>query len=175
LLSNSRVGVYQVGELLGEGGMSGRGRRRSRSPHAVRTRVLAALNYPHIAAIYGFERSGGINALVIELVEGEDLAQRLARGPMPRDEVLPIARQIAEAIEAAHDQGIVHRDLKAANVKVRPDGTVEVLDFGLAKLNDSNPSNPSARRTTTSPRTENACSSSPREPPPQQHPTRPYH
>jgi Tol biopolymer transport system component len=91
--------------------------------------VLASLNHPNIAHIYGIEGA----AIVMELVEGEDLAQRIARGPIPLDEALSIARQIAEALEAAHDHGIIHRDLKPANVKVRPDGTVKVLDFGLAK------------------------------------------
>ena len=95
--------------------------------------VLASLNHQHIAHIYGVEESGGTSALVMELVEGDDLAQRIRLGPIPIDEALPIARQIAEALEAAHDQAIVHRDLKPANVKVRPDGTVKVLDFGLAK------------------------------------------
>ena len=95
--------------------------------------VLASLNHPHIAAIYGLEESSGVSALVMELVEGEDLSQRIARGAIPLDEALPIARQIAEALEAAHEQGIIHRDLKPANIKVRPDGTVKVLDFGLAK------------------------------------------
>ena len=95
--------------------------------------VLAALNHPHIAAIYGLEKGADFTALVMELVEGEDLSQRLARGAIPLDEALPIARQIAEALEAAHEQGIVHRDLKPANIKVRDDGTVKVLDFGLAK------------------------------------------
>src|SRR5262245_53892620 len=95
--------------------------------------LLAALNHPHIAAIYGLERSGGTTALVMELVEGPTLADRIKFGPMPPDEALAIARQIAEALEAAHEQGIVHRDLKPANVKVRPDGTVKVLAFGLAK------------------------------------------
>src|SRR5438132_441806 len=95
--------------------------------------VLASLNHPNIAAIYGLEESGGMTALVMELVEGDDLSQRLAKGPIPIDEALPIAKQIAEALEAAHEQGIVHRDLKPANVKVRADGTVKVLDFGLAK------------------------------------------
>src|SRR5262249_42324543 len=88
---------------------------------------------PNIAHIHGFEDSGGVRALVMELVEGEDLSQRLARGAIPIDEVLPVAKQIAEALEAAHEQGIIHRDLKPANIKVRDDGTVKVLDFGLAK------------------------------------------
>jgi serine/threonine protein kinase len=92
--------------------------------------ILAALNYPNIAHIHGLERAGGTVALVMELVEGPTLADRIAGGPLPLDEALPIARQIAEALEAAHDQGIIHRDLKPANIKVRPDGTVKVLDFG---------------------------------------------
>src|SRR5687767_704844 len=96
-------------------------------------RMLASLNHPHIAAIYGFEKSAGLHALVMELVEGDDLSQRVARGAIPFDEALPIARQIADALEAAHEQGIIHRDLKPANIKVRDDGTVKVLDFGLAK------------------------------------------
>ena len=95
--------------------------------------VLASLNHPHIGAIYGFEESSGVNGLVMELVEGPTLADRIAQGPIPLDEALPIARQIADALEAAHERGIVHRDLKPANIKVRDDGTVKVLDFGLAK------------------------------------------
>jgi serine/threonine protein kinase len=95
--------------------------------------VLGALNHPNIAAIYGLERSAGITALVMELIEGPTLADRVAQGAIPIDEALPIARQIAEALDAAHEEGIVHRDLKPANVKVRLDGTVKVLDFGLAK------------------------------------------
>ena len=98
--------------------------------------TLAALNHPNIAHVHGFEESGGVRALVMELVEGEDLSERIARGAIPVEEVLPIAKQIAEALEAAHEQGIVHRDLKPANIKVRPDGTVKVLDFGLAKAMD---------------------------------------
>src|SRR5258706_1297666 len=96
--------------------------------------TLAALNHPHIAHIHGLEDSGGVRALVMELVEGEDLAERIARGPIPLDEALPIARQIAEALEAAHEQGIIHRDLKPANIRVTPNGVVKVLDFGLSKL-----------------------------------------
>jgi serine/threonine protein kinase/Tol biopolymer transport system component len=99
--------------------------------------ILAALNHPHIAAIYGLERSGGTTALVMELVEGPTLADRVGQGAIPDDEALPIARQIAEALEAAHDAGIIHRDLKPANIKVRTDGTVKVLDFGLAKTTEA--------------------------------------
>jgi Tol biopolymer transport system component len=99
-------------------------------------RTLASLNHPGIANVYGLEQLEGAHALVMELVPGEDLSQRIARGPLPVDEALPIARQIADALEAAHEQGIVHRDLKPANIKLRPDGTVKVLDFGLAKATD---------------------------------------
>ena len=98
--------------------------------------VLASLNHPNIAHIHGLEESGGVTALILELVEGEDLAQRIARGPIPLEDALPIARQIAEALEAAHDHGIIHRDLKPANIKVRSDGAVKGLDFGLAKAVD---------------------------------------
>ena len=96
-------------------------------------KTLASLNHPNIGAIYGLEESGGVSALVMELVEGEDLSQRIARGAIPVDQALPIAKQIADALEAAHEQGIIHRDLKPANIKIRADGTVKVLDFGLAK------------------------------------------
>ena len=98
--------------------------KRERSPRSI---------IPHIAAIYGLEDSTGTPVLVMELVEGEDLAQRIARGAIPVAEALHIASQIADALDAAHERGIVHRDLKPANVKLRPDGTVKVLDFGLAK------------------------------------------
>ena len=118
--------------------------------------MLAALNHPNIAAIYGLEESGGITALVMELVEGEDLSQRIARGAIPIDEALPIAKQIADALEAAHEQGIIHRDLKPANIKVRADGTVKVLDFGLAKAMDpaagSSPERCIRRRSRCTPR-----------------------
>jgi Tol biopolymer transport system component len=98
--------------------------------------VLASLNHPNIAHIHGLEDADGVKALVMELVEGDDLSQRVARGPIPLDEALAIAKQIAEALEAAHERGIIHRDLKPANIKVRPDGTVKVLDFGLAKATE---------------------------------------
>ena len=98
--------------------------------------VLAALNHPHIGAIYGLQESASVTALVLELVEGPTLSDRIAQGAVPLDEALPIARQIAEALEAAHEAGIVHRDLKPANIKLRPDGAVKVLDFGLAKAFD---------------------------------------
>ena len=88
--------------------------------------VLASLNHPHIAAIYGLEDADGTKAIILELVEGPTLADRIAQGAIPLDEALPIARQIAEALEAAHEQGIIHRDLKPANIKVREDGTVKV-------------------------------------------------
>ena len=96
-------------------------------------RTLASLNHPNIGQIHGLEEGDGMTALVLELVEGPTLADRIARGPMPLDEALPIAKQMAEALEAAHEQSIIHRDLKPANVKVRADGVVKVLDFGLAK------------------------------------------
>src|SRR4029453_1852757 len=95
--------------------------------------VLAALNHPNIAHIHGLEKSDGTLALVMELVEGPTLADRIAKEPIPLAEALPIAKQIAEALEAAHERGIIHRDLKPANIKVPPDGTVKVLDFGLGK------------------------------------------
>ena len=96
-------------------------------------RTLAALNHPNIAQIYGLEKTGRASALVMEMVEGSTLADLIARGPVPVDEALPVVRQIVEALEAAHERGIVHRDLKPANIKLRPDGSVKVLDFGLAK------------------------------------------
>jgi len=106
--------------------------------------TLASLNHPNIAHIHGLEegrarqagQAGNTAFIVMELVEGEDLSQRIERGAIPIDEALPIAKQIAEALEAAHEQGIIHRDLKPANIKVRADGTVKVLDFGLAKALD---------------------------------------
>ena len=96
-------------------------------------RVLASLNHPNIAAIYGLENSGGVHYLVLELVPGKTMHQRLAAEALTPDEALDICRQIAEALEAAHEKGIVHRDLKPANIKITPEGKVKVLDFGLAK------------------------------------------
>jgi serine/threonine protein kinase len=96
-------------------------------------KLLASLNHPNIAAIHGLEEAGGKLFLVLELVEGETLAQRIAKGPLPVDETLDICRQIAEGLEAAHEKGVIHRDLKPANVKITPEGKVKVLDFGLAK------------------------------------------
>ena len=153
-----RLGVYEVTEQIGAGGMgevyratdsnlkrsvaikvlpasvAGDADRLARFQREAE--VLAALNHPNIAAIYGLEKTPDFTALVMELVEGEDLSQHIARGAIPLGEALPIARQIADAVEAAHEQGIIHRDLKPANIKVRADGTVKVLDFGLAKAMD---------------------------------------
>jgi WD40 repeat protein len=156
LASGGRIGVFDIVAKLGEGGMGevyrARDTRLERDvalkvlpPEFARdaervarfrreAKTLAAINHPHIAHLHGLEEtSDGSLALVMELVEGDDLAERLKHGALAVDEALPVARQIAEALEAAHEQGIVHRDLKPANIKVRPDGTVKVLDFGLAK------------------------------------------
>ena len=164
LTPGTRLGVYEIVALLGEGGMGQVYRARDTKldrdvaikilPDAFahdadrvarftrEAKTLASLNHPHIAAIYGLEESGGVTALVMELVEGDDLSQRIARGAMPLDEAIPIARQVAEALEAAHEQGIIHRDLKPANITVRPDGAVKILDFGLAKALASDPARP---------------------------------
>src|SRR5215203_490558 len=93
-------------------------------------KTLASLNHPNIAQIHGFEQSGDTSALVMELVDGEDLSQRIPRGPIALEDALAIARQIAAALDAAHERGVIHRDLKPANIKVRDNGTVKVLDFG---------------------------------------------
>jgi serine/threonine-protein kinase len=109
-------------------------------------KLLASLNHPNIASIYGIENDDGKQVLVLELVEGEDLSERLSSGPLPLDEALAVAHQVAVALEAAHEQGIIHRDLKPANIKVTPGGTVKVLDFGLAKALDTQPFSAAARR-----------------------------
>ena len=117
--------------------------------------MLASLNHPNIGSIYGLEEAEGIRALVLELIEGPTLADRIRQGPIPVDEALPIATQIAEALEAAHEQGVIHRDLKPANIKVRDDGTVKVLDFGLAKALDPSPdADPSQSPTLTAAATQ---------------------
>ena len=118
--------------------------------------MLAALNHPHIAAIHGIEETGSVTALVLELVQGETLAERLAHGALPVHEAVLVARQVADALDAAHERGIIHRDLKPANIKITPDGVVKVLDFGLAKLTDAStsaahPSGISLSPTITSP------------------------
>src|SRR5258708_15179723 len=99
--------------------------------------VLASLNHPHIGAIYGLDEANGQQFLVLELVDGDSLDRRIARGPIPVDEALAIAKQIAEALEAAHEKGIIHRDLKPANIALTRDGRVKVLDFGLAKATEA--------------------------------------
>ena len=159
LSAGSRLGPYEITSAIGAGGMGEVFRARDTKlnrevaikvlPAAFaqdhervarfkrEAQVLASLNHPSIAAIYGLEESAGVVALVLELVEGEDLSQRLKRGALPVDEAIAIAKQIAEALEEAHERGIVHRDLKPANVKVTPDGKVKVLDFGLAKAFDN--------------------------------------
>ncbi len=151
-----RIGPYEIVALLGAGGMGevyrARDARLKRDvalkflPASVagdperlarferEAQALAALKHPHIATIHGIEEAQGFRALVLELVEGETLADRIARGPVPVPEAVVIARQIADALEAAHEQGIVHRDLKPANIQITPDGAVKVLDFGLARI-----------------------------------------
>ena len=167
----TRIGPYEVIASLGAGGMGEVYRARDTklnrdvaikvllssvahdadrlSRFGREAQLLAALNHPNIAHIHGLEDSAGVPALVMELVEGPTLADRIAQGAIPVDEALPIARQIAEALEAAHHLGIIHRDLKPANIKVRADGTVKVLDFGLAKALD--PLGASSTDATTSP------------------------
>src|SRR5437879_10921219 len=112
-------------------------------------RVLASLNHPNIAAIHGLEEIDTRHFLVMELVPGETLADRIKRGAMPFEEALPIARQIAEALEEAHEKGVIHRDLKPANIKVTPDGKVKVLDFGLAKAYEREEASPSVSNSPT--------------------------
>ena len=113
--------------------------------------ILASLNHPHIAHVYGLEKGGGRLGLVMELVEGPTLAERIKDGPLAVDEALAVAQQIAEALETAHDRGVIHRDLKPANIKVRPDGRVKVLDFGLAKLAEPERAGDSVAATVSAP------------------------
>ena len=156
LTPGTQIGPYEVTGALGAGGMGevyrahdGRLKRDvalKLLPESFATdperlarfqreaEVLASLNHPHIAGIRGIEEADGVKALVLELVEGETLADRITRGPIPVGEALPLAKQIAEALEAAHEHGVIHRDLKPANIKITPEGVVKVLDFGLAKL-----------------------------------------
>src|SRR6188508_2112152 len=166
LFPGTRLGPYEILSALGAGGMGEVYRARdTKLDRAVAIKILpeafsadteriarfqreaktlASLNHPNIAHVHGLEESSGVRALVMELVDGEDLAERIARGAIPVDEALLIAKQMADALEAAHEQGIIHRDLKPANIKVRPDGTVKVLDFGLAKALDAKPSSATA-------------------------------
>jgi len=171
LKPGARIGPYEVVAPLGAGGMGevwrARDPRLGRDvalkvlPHDVaadpermarfarEAQLLASLNHANIAAIYGLEEAGGTRALVLELVEGPTLAERLAAGALPLDEALPMARQIAEALEAAHEKGIVHRDLKPANIKLTTGGQVKVLDFGLAKALLGDMTAPDASRSPT--------------------------
>ena len=177
LSPGTRLGHYDVTALLGEGGMGqvwqatdtqlNREVALKILPDAFaddpdrlarfkrEAQILASLNHPNIAQLYGIEEAEGTRALVLELVEGPTLADRIAKGPIPLDEALPIAKQIAEALEAAHEAGVIHRDLKPANIKVREDGTVKVLDFGLAKALDPAPdADPSQSPTLTAAATQ---------------------
>jgi serine/threonine-protein kinase len=161
LQPGARVGPFEIDALLGQGGMGEVYRARdtrlkrdvalkvlpdlfAADPDRLarferEARTLASLNHPSIATAYGVEEAGGVRAIVMELVEGPTLADRITEGPIPVDEGLSIARRIAEALDAAHEQGVIHRDLKPANIKLRPDGAVKVLDFGLAKTLAASP------------------------------------
>src|SRR5229473_4638852 len=155
LTSGTKLGPYEIVAPLGAGGMGEVYRARDaklgrevalkllppmftadadrRARFEREARVLASLNHPHIGAIYGFEDAGNVPALVLELVEGDTLDDRVRRGPLPLSEALAVAQQIADALDAAHRAGVIHRDLKPSNIKITPDGVIKVLDFGLAK------------------------------------------
>jgi serine/threonine protein kinase len=178
LPSGSRLGAYEITHVLGAGGMGEVYRARdSRLGRSVaikvilesfatdadrvarferEAKVLASINHPNIAALYGMEEANGQRFLVMELVDGETLADRLQRGPLPIEDALRIALQIAEALEAAHEKSIIHRDLKPANVKITPDDKVKVLDFGLAKAIDAEPARDVANSPTLSMMATNA-------------------
>ncbi len=171
LTVGSRLGHYYVTALIGEGGMGqvyqATDTKLNRQvalkilPEAFASdpdrlarfqreaQVLASLNHPNIAQIHGIEETDDARALVLELVEGPTLEDRIKQGPIPLDEALPIAKQIAEALEAAHEAGVIHRDLKPANIKVKDDGTVKVLDFGLAKAFQPDANDPSLSQSPT--------------------------
>ena len=155
LTSGTRLGPYEIVSPIGAGGMgevyrahdtelgrevaikvlpeavAGDGERLSRFEREAK--LLASLNHPNVATFHGFERDGGVRFLVMELVEGEDLAARLRSGPIPVGEVIGLFTQVADGLEAAHDKGVIHRDLKPANLKITEEGRVKILDFGLAK------------------------------------------
>ena len=171
LAPGTRLGPYEISALIGQGGMGMVYRATDTNlkravaikvlPDALaadveriarfqrEAEVLASLNHVNIAHVHGLEKSGGATAIIMELVEGPTLEERIARGPIPLDEALAIARQIADALDAAHKQSIVHRDLKPANIKLRPPGTVKVLDFGLAKGFDAPPASPAQANSPT--------------------------
>ena len=167
----ARIGVYEILGSLGAGGMGEVYRARDTKlgrdvalkilPPAFtadadrvarferEARLLASLNHPHIGAIYGFEDAGDVPALVLELVEGDTLDDRVRRGPLPLSEALAVAQQIADALDAAHGSGIIHRDLKPSNIKITPEGVVKVLDFGLAKARAGEGSAPDLSKSPT--------------------------
>src|SRR5262250_3310146 len=171
----TRLGSLEITALLGKGGMGEVYRARDtklRRDVAVKilpdefsrdadrvarfqreAQVLASLNHPNIAAIYDFQEASGSWFLILELIEGETLADRIAHGPIPVEESLGIAKHTCAALEAAHEKGIIHRDLKPANVRITPDGTVKVLDFGLAKAASEESSSPGLTQAPTLART----------------------
>src|SRR5499427_8181391 len=156
LTIGTQLGSHEIVALLGKGGMGEVYRARdlklkrevaikilpeefSRDPDRLRrfqreAEVLASLNHPNIAAIYDFQETHSARYLILELVEGQTLADRIARGPLNVDEALTIAKNVCEALQAAHEKGIIHRDVKPANIKITPEGSTKVLDFGLAKV-----------------------------------------